>query len=214
MRVLIDTDPVFLQIRHLQNAQARQRAARHTAFLSFGENIGGIASLPDDGFPWAPTRQPIVIDCWPVTAGTKDGKFTTVMQWESYAPVQYGGHVFGMKSKSFRPYEHLPQKAAAKFELAIGNPPPRLSKLGWGIRNPLEVTKDLWTYQSYIIQSKAEFSVAKHGYVVSRSGWFSERSACYMASGRPVLVQETGFTSWLSTGCGVISFCTADEALS
>ena len=213
VRVLIDTDPVFLQIRHLQNAQARQMAARHTAFLSFGENIGGIASLPDDGFPWAPTRQPIVIDCWPVTAGTKEGKFTTVMQWESYPPAQYEGRVFGMKSMSFGPYQDLPQRAAATFELAIGNPPRELARLGWSIRNPLEVTKDPWTYQSFIMQSKAEFSVAKHGYVVSRSGWFSERSASYLACGRPVLVQDTSFTEWLPAGEGVVPFTSPNEAL-
>jgi len=175
VRVLIDTDPVFLQVRHLQNERARKNAAQHTVFLSFGENIGGIAALPDDGFPWVPTRQPIVLDSWPVTQGPKDGKFTTVMQWESYAPAQYGGRIFGMKSMSFDPYRDLPSKASARFELAIGNPPPDLADRGWSLRNPLEVTKDPWTYQSFIIQSKAEFSVAKHGYVASHSGWFSER---------------------------------------
>jgi hypothetical protein len=84
VRVLIDTDPVFMQVRHLQNSRAREMAARHTAFLSFGENIGKTATVPDDCFDWRPTRQPVVLDCWPVTPGPKDGKFTTVMQWESY----------------------------------------------------------------------------------------------------------------------------------
>ena len=79
-------------------------AARHTAFFSFGENISGIAALPDDGFPWLPTRQPIVLQRWPVTTGKKGGKFTTIMQWESYAQARYGGRAFGMKSMSFRPY--------------------------------------------------------------------------------------------------------------
>ena len=213
VRVLIDTDPVFLQVRHLQNERARKNAAQHTVFLSFGENIGGIAALPDDGFPWVPTRQPIVLDSWPVTQGPKDGKFTTVMQWESYAPAQYGGRIYGMKSMSFDPYRDLPSKAPASFELAIGNPPPDLADRGWSLRNPLEVTKDPWTYQSFIIQSKAEFSVAKHGYVASHSGWFSERSACYLACGRPVLVQDTGFSQWLPTGRGVIAYSTPDQAL-
>jgi hypothetical protein len=81
------------------------------------------------------------------------------------------------------------------------------------MRDPLEVTRDLWTYQKYIQQSKAEFSVAKHGYAAARSGWFSERSACYLASGRPVLVQDTGFSDWLQTGAGVIPFNTHEEAL-
>lgn len=212
-RVLIDTDPAFVQIRHLQKGGAWRLAIGHTAFLSFGENIGGIGALPNDGLPWLPTRQPVVLDCWPVTAGPTDGKFTTVMQWDSYAPAQHEGRTFGMKSMSFEPYRALPQKAPAKFELAIGNPPKDLLSLGWAVTNPLDVTKDPWTYQAFIMQSKAEFSVAKHGYVVSRSGWFSERSACYLACGRPVLLQDTGFTAWLASGEGVIPFTNPKEAL-
>jgi hypothetical protein len=212
-RVLIDTDPLFVQVRHLQNVQAKQRASQHNAFLSFGENVGGTATLPDDGFAWHPTRQPIVLECWPFTNGPKQGRFTTVMQWESYAPVEYGGKIYGMKSMSFGPYRDLPRRTETSFELAIGNPPAELERCGWGVRNPLEVTRDPWTYQSFIMESKAEFSVAKHGYVVSRSGWFSERSACYLASGRPVLVQDTGFSEWLPPGRGVIAFEIPDQAL-
>jgi hypothetical protein len=170
VRVLIDTDPVFLQVRHLRDEGARKMAARHTAFLSFAENIGGVAMVPDDGFPWQPTRQPVVLDCWPVTPGPQDGKFTTVMQWESYPPTEYDGRTFGMKSMSFDPYRDLPTRTSAKFELAVGGPPEGLAESGWLLRDPLETTKDPWTYQSFVIGSKAEFSVAKHGYVVSRSG--------------------------------------------
>jgi hypothetical protein len=83
----------------------------------------------------------------------------------------------------------------------------------WVLRKSAIDEKDPWTYQSFIMQSKAEFSVAKHGYVVSRSGWFSERSACYLACGRPVLVQDTGFTAWLPAGHGALSFTSLDEAL-
>jgi hypothetical protein len=118
-----------------------------------------------------------------------------------------------MKSASFGPYRDLPQHTDQRLELAVGNPPHELTSLGWRLRNPLEVTADPWTYQSFIQCSKAEFSVAKQGYVASRSGWFSERSACYLASGRPVLVQDTGFTDWLPGGKGVLSFANPDEAL-
>jgi hypothetical protein len=212
VRVLVDTDPVFTQVRHLRDKRAREMAARHTAFFSFGENIGGSASAPDDGFAWRPTRQPIVLDCWPVTPGPKHGNFTTVMQWESYPPAQFEGRTFGTKSLSFANYLDLPRETSAKFELAIGAPPKDLALRGWRIRNPLEVSQDPWTYQSFIMRSKAEFSVAKHGYVVSQSGWFSERSACYLACGRPVLVQHTGFSAWLPTGQGVVTFSTREEA--
>jgi len=213
VRVLVDTDPVFTQVRHLRDSRAREMAARHTAFFSFAENIGRIASVPDDGFAWRPTRQPVVLDCWPVTPGPKHGNFTTVMQWESYPPAQFEGRTFGTKSLSFASYRDLPRKTSAQFELAIGAPPNDLAVQGWRISNPLEVSQDLWTYQSFIIRSKAEFSVAKHGYVVSRSGWFSERSAGYLACGRPVLVEDTGFSVWLPSGRGLVAFSSPEEAL-
>ncbi len=215
-RALVDTDPVFTQIRHLMDGAARDLALLHTSFLSFAENIGtDRSSVPDDGFPWQATRQPIVLDAWPVTPGPADGKFTTVMQWDSYAAREYDGRHYGMKSSSFGRYLDLPDRAGRVFELAIGGLATQalLTGKGWGVRNPLELARDPWTYQSYIQASKAEFSVAKHGYVVSRSGWFSERSAAYLASGRPVLLQDTGFSDWLPTGTGAVAFTSPEEAL-
>jgi hypothetical protein len=215
-RVLVDTDPVFTQIRHLSDPAARELAQRHTAFFSFGENIGREGcSVPDDGFPWQPTRQPVVLDAWPVSEGPAGGRFTTVMQWDSYPAREHGGRRYGMKSASFAPYLDLPGRVAPVLELAVGSesaPRDLLREHGWAVRDPLEPTRDPWTYQQYIQESSAEFSVAKHGYVVSRSGWFSERSAAYLASGRPVVTQETGFSTWLPTGSGVVSFDTFDEA--
>jgi hypothetical protein len=120
-----------------------------------------------------------------------------------------------MKSESFRPYLDLPARCGRVFELAVGSasaPRELLLGRGWLLRDPLEVTHDPWTYQEYIRGSRAEFGVAKHGYVASRSGWFSERSASYLASGRPVLVQDTGFTDWLSAPGGVVPFRTPEEA--
>ncbi len=232
IRVLVDTDPAFTQIRHLGDAPARELARAHTAFFTFGENVGqrpshtsrdcrsdpsGVTEgLPDDGFPWQPTRQPIVLDAWPVTPGPVDGAYTTVMQWDSYQSRDYAGQTYGMKSRSFGPYAGLPARVASTLEIALGSPTaPRaeLTARGWSIRDPLEVTLDPWTYQAYIRASKAEFSVAKHGYVLSWSGWFSERSACYLASGRPVVVQDSGFSSWLPSGAGVVAFDTPDGAV-
>ncbi len=217
VRALVDKDPVFTQIRHLSEDAARNRALQHTAFFSFGENIGlSRSTIPKDGLPWQATRHPIFLDAWSVMPGLEQGKFTTVMLWDSYPAREYNGRRYGMKSDSFGAYIDLPQKAGPIFDLAVGSPMvPRalLCSKGWALRDPREPTRDPWTYQGYIQQSKAEFSVAKHGYVVSRSGWFSERSASYLASGRPVLIQETGFSDWLQTGAGVISFNTPEEAL-
>jgi hypothetical protein len=128
---------------------------------------------------------------------------------------EFGGRRYGMKSDSFEPFLELPARVGPVLELAVGSasaPRELLRSKGWSVCDPREPTRDPWTYRSYIEASKAEFSVAKHGYVVTRSGWFSDRSAAYLASGRPVLLQETGFSDWLESGLGVLSFRTLEEA--
>jgi len=216
-KVLIDTDPVFTQVRHLTEPEAHSNARQHDCFFSFGENIEtGGSFVPNDGFLWRRTRQPIVLDAWPLTVGPVDGKFTTVMSWDSYVAREHNRVRYGMKSDSFEPYLDLPQDAGGIFELALGGasvPRELFRKKDWILRNPLEPTRTPWTYRRYIRNSKAEFSVAKHGYVATHSGWFSERSAAYLASGRPVVIQDTGFSDWLETGAGVLAFSTPDEAL-
>jgi hypothetical protein len=216
-RILVDTDPAFTQIRHLTDPAARHRAAEHTAFFSFAENIRlPEGRVPSDGFDWYPTRQPVVLDAWPVTPGRRDGAFTTVMQWDSYAARDYAGSHYGMKSESFEPYANLPRETTEQLELALGSgtsPGPRLRGHGWRIEDPQRVSRDPWVYQGYIRGSKGEFTIAKHGYVVSRSGWFSERSAAYLASGRPVVTQNTAFDTWLPCGCGLLTFDSPAAAL-
>ena len=217
IRVLVDTDPVFTQIRHLGDPVAKARAAAHTAFFTFGENISQDGcSIPPDGFPWRATRQPVVMDAWPWSPGVASRPLSTVMLWDSYRAAEHGGRRYGMKSDSFAQFLDLPCRCHDSFELALGAPAaPRqaLAAHGWTVVDPREPTRDPWTYQDYIKASKAEFSVAKHGYVVSQSGWFSERSAAYLASGRPVVVQETGFSRWLRADEGVFAFTNAEEAV-
>jgi len=216
-RVLIDTDPVFTQIRHLSDPTAHSVAGQHTAFFTFGENTGSAnCSIPSDDFPWIPTRQPVVLDAWPVMPGPDKGRFTTVMQWDSYEPALHNGKRYGMKSESFEPYLDLPAHTDSKLELSLGSanaPRDLLRDKGWLVSNPLDITRTPWTYQQYIQASKAEFSVAKQGYVASHSGWFSERSAVYLASGRPVVTQETGFSEWMDTGSGILAFRDPDTAV-
>ena len=217
VRALVDTDPAFTQIRHLTDDDARQRAQQHNAFFTFAENLpAGCADVPDDGLPWQATRQPVVLDMWPACPPEPGAKFTSVMLWESYGGVDHEGRRYGQKAESFTPYLDLPQRAGHLFELALGSssaPGSYLQSLGWDVIDPLPPTRDPWTYQRYIQASKGEFGIAKHGYVVTRSGWFSERSACYLATGRPVVVQDTGFTLWLPGGDGVLPFSTPAEAL-
>jgi len=201
-RAFTDTDPAFTQIRHLTDRNARQLAEKHNYFFSFGENFGHAdCSIPKDGFEWKPTRQPLVLDCWKISKGVQNSSWTTVMQWDSYRTLEYEGQIFGMKSASFDEYVDLPEITGEKFELAIGSanaPRDFLQNKGWKVINPLIPTRTPWTYQKYIQNSKAEWTVAKQGYASSKSGWFSERSAAYLASGRPVLTEETGFSQFIN----------------
>jgi hypothetical protein len=217
VRVLVDEDPAFTQIRHLQDPQARARALRHNAFFTFAENFGQPGcGVPDDGLPWQPTRQPVALDAIAARPGRAEGPYTTVMQWDSYPARDHDGVRFGMKSDSFADFESLPARVGPVFELAIGGvsaPRARLQQHGWRVIDPLPISRDPATYEAFIAGSKAEFGIAKHGYVVSRSGWFSERSVAYLALGRPVVIQDTGFTRWLDAGAGVLAFSTPDEAV-
>ena len=217
VRALIDTDPAFTQLRHLREPAAMSDAERYNAWFSFGENISrGTAKVPDDGLPWKATRQPVVLDAWEVTPGPPEARFTSVLKWESYRDGDYQGVHYGMKAESFGPYMDLPRSVNVTLEMAVGGdttPKAELKRNGWILQNPLDVTRDMWTYQDYIRGSSAEFGIAKSGYVVSRSGWFSERSANYMASGRPVVAQDTGFNDWLETGSGVIEFGSPQQAI-
>jgi hypothetical protein len=216
-RAFVDTDPAFTQIRHLTDSSARTLAAAHNSFFTFAENITRADCLvPADGFAWHATRQPVHLDAWPVTQGPRSGPWTTVMQWDSYAAREFEGRRYGMKSDSFGAFIDLPARAGPIFELALGSesaPRATLRDKGWRLLDPLAVTRDPSTYQEFIRASKGEWSVAKHGYVASRSGWFSERSAAYLASGRPVLTQQTGFSDWLETGAGLLAFETMEDVL-
>ena len=216
-RVLIDTDPVFTQIRLLTIPEERQMAEKHTSFFSFGQNFGlPGCDIPDDGFPWRPTRQPVTLSQWPIYPPRPDAPLTTVMQWDSYPTREYIGRLYGMKSLSFGEYFDLPRRTAETIQLAMGTanaPRQKLRESGWELSDPLTATRDPWTFQDYIGSSKAEFAIAKHGFVVSNSGWFSERSAAYLACGRPLVAQDTGFGTWLPESMAILPFRSLVEAI-
>lgn len=216
-RVLVDTDPVFTQIRHRTDEGAHGRAEAHSHFVTFASNIErSTCSVPSDGFPWRPTRQPVALDWWDVTQPSSDGAFTSILQWESYPPVEHEGTAYGTKSATFPAFESLPSNSGGeRLELALGSqtaPRDRLRSAGWSVVDPLSISEDPWTYQDYIRASKGEFGVAKQAYVSTRSGWFSERTANYLAAGRPAVVQDTGFSDWLPSGEGLFAVSDVAEA--
>jgi hypothetical protein len=213
-RALIDTDPVFTQIgAHGMGGPF----SRYDALFTYGENVHQAGcEMPTAGAQWIATRQPIVLDLWPVRKGSPAAPFTTVMNWSPFGDRLDHNQPYGQKEREFEPYFTLPRRTGESMKIAARLPPDvhrRVLEGGWHLVDPLEVTRDPWVYQNYLGNSRAEFSVAKHGYVSTRCGWFSDRSAGYLASARPALIQETGFSHWLPTGAGVIPFNTWEEAL-
>jgi hypothetical protein len=213
-RVLVDTDPVFTQIGG--HGMSESFAQYHTLF-TYGENVHRPGcTMPDGGAHWLPTRQPVVLDLWPVTEGNATAPFTTVMNWSAYGAREYKGRIYGQKDREFTPFFALPRETGQLMEIALNAPTEVQAQLlagGWRITDPGEVTRDPWTYQAYLRSSRAEFSVAKHAYVSTRCGWFSDRSTGYLASGRPVIVQDTGFSDFLPVGAGLLTFSTPEEAV-
>jgi hypothetical protein len=213
-RVLVDTDPVFPQIGgHGLGGPFDQ----YHALFTYGENVHrrGCA-MPTAGAHWMPTRQPLVTDLWPVTDGDEGAPLKTVMNWSAYGEREFEGRTYGQKDREFAPFFELPRETGTPMEIAINAPTAvrqRLADGGWRQADPREVTRTPEIYQDYLRSSRAEFSVAKHAYVCTRSGWFSDRSAGYLAAGRPVIVQDTGFCDFLPCGTGLLAFRNHHEAV-
>jgi hypothetical protein len=214
LRVLVDTDPVFSQIGGFGMGGPYSRYHR---LFTYGENVHRPgSSMPDGGVRWLPTRQPVVTDLWPVTPGDSAQPFTTVMNWSAYGDREWKGEVYGQKDREFEPFFSLPQDIGCPMEMAVAAPTPvrtRLQDGGWNVTDPRVVSQDPWSYQQYLRRSRAEFCVAKHGYVRTHCGWFSDRSTGYLASGRPVVVQDTGFSDFLPCGQGLLAYRTPQEAV-
>jgi hypothetical protein len=217
LRVFLDVDPGFGQM--WRELALSDLFSGHDRFVSVGLNIGSDGcGIPDCGISWITTPPPVALDHWPVSPGGT--AFTTVASWRGpYGPVEYEGHTYGLRVHEFRRFAELPKRSAAKFEIALSIDAAevvdlrRLATGGWTLLDPTAVAGDPFAYNRFIQGSGAEFTVAKGMYVDTRSGWFSDRSACYLASGKPVIAQDTGFGSHLPTGRGLIPFTTPDEAL-
>lgn len=214
--VFLDIDPGFGQMWRELGLHDSFRG--HDAFVTVGEGIGeGDCLIPTCGIEWATTPHPIVLAEWPVVEG--GAKFTSVGSWRGpYEPVEYRGHRFGLRAHELRKLAGLPSLVGPELELALDIDPfdredrEALLAAGWALVEPAEVAADPEAYRRYIQGSLAELMVPKGIYVDARSGWFSERSIAYLASGKPVLAGDTGFSKRYPTGEGLIAFSDLDEA--
>ena len=209
-KAFIDSDPAFTQ---LAIAKAEpwyvEFFQRFDRLFTFGANIGTPASpVPTGQFTWHKTWQPVTLSEWRTAVVPRD-RFTSVLTWrtESFTDVD------GNKDQEFLKYLELPARTSQLFELAINGPQDMLRQHGWNTVDAMKVSRTPWEYRQFVQGSKAEFGVAKHTYVTSRTGWFSDRTECYLASGRPALVQDTGWTAHLPHDEGLLSFTTLDEAV-
>jgi hypothetical protein len=216
-RTFLDLDPGFNQAWHL--AGEEMGFGSHTHFVSVGQLLGSPDCLvPTCDLPWIRTLPPVCLDLWPVAGAPASAALTTVGHWRSYGSVEHDGVVYGQRAHSLRRLVELPRVAPGPLELALGIHPEEtedliaLQRNGWRLVDPDLAAGSPDRYREYIRASFAELGIAKSGYVDSRSGWFSDRSACYLASGRPVVAQETGFEQVLPVGEGLLSFGSVSEA--
>jgi hypothetical protein len=218
-RAYIDQDPVFTQIWRSEYGHELNFKS-HDVFLTVGLNIGTPHShIPDGGVKWRHTLPCVVVDFWPFEIDDSCERFTTVATWYEYGDISFGGEWYGTKSDELKRFSDLPAAAGAKVELMLKDFPDtdeagiqRMRDGGW-IIEPAAKVGDLDKYQRYIRNSRGEIGIAKNAYVKGNSGWFSDRAAQYLAAGKPVLAQSTGFERCLPTGCGLLSFKNLEEAV-
>jgi hypothetical protein len=219
-KVYIDQDPGFTQFWHAAG-NAGPRLEGHDFYFTIGENIGTPAcSIPTGKIRWRSTRQPVVLDDWPVSVMGAPDRFTTIASWRGpYGAIEHGGRTFGQKVHAFRTFIELPERTSQSFEIALDIHPVDqkdlnlLRQRGWQIVDPRLVTRDPLTFRRYVQRSGTEFSVAQGVYVDTNSGWFSDRTVRYLASGKPALVQDTGFSRNYPVGEGLLAFHTLAQAV-
>jgi hypothetical protein len=217
LRAFLDIDPGFGQM--WRELGLHDPFVGHDRYVTIGERIGQPdCGVPTCGIDWVTTKQPVHVASWPFEPG--DGRrFTSVASWRgAFGPIEYGGRTYGLRVHEFRRFMELPTRSPGEFEVALDIHEAetadleRLREHGWRLADPRDVAGDPWRYGDYVRASAAELMVAKNLYVDTRGGWFSDRSACYLASGRPVLAQDTGLDGLVPNGEGLVKFSTLEEA--
>ena len=220
--VYIGTDPVEIEISLFnQEEWATDYLAPHCAFFTWGENIGAADCLvpAPTQFKFKPTRQPVILDIWDHGSPAGDA-FTTVGNWaQPYREVEFQGQIYHWsKHYEFLRFLDLPRRTAQPFELALSSYKPEdqalLESNGWRIREASKLGDDFDAYRDYVLSSRGEFTVSKDQYYRMRTGWLSDRSTSYLAAGRPVINQDSGFGKTYPTGEGLFPFTTMEDILS
>ena len=216
VRAYLDLDPAFVQLWHTAEG-VDMRLDAHTHFVTLSDAVG--RTIPDCGRTWLPILPPVVLSHWPFADVLEHRALTTVAHWRGYGSISHDNVHYGQKAHSLRPLFALPGHVPVALLLALDIHPGETDDLealtanGWGLLDPAEMTATPDAYHGFVAGSLGEFGVAKSGYVVSDSGWFSDRSACYLASGRPVIAQETGFSRFLPTGQGLFAFESQEDVV-
>jgi hypothetical protein len=217
----IESDPGVEQIKIDKRTKLTiDYLRRHRALFTFGENVGTKGfPVSTHGFKWFPTRQPVVTEFWKTSrAAPRAAVFTSVANWSTSGLkdiIWRGDKYLWSKSREFLRFISAPKKSGETFELATNiedvKTRAKFLRNGWRLQCPLQLSVDYWLYRDYVRRSKGEFTVAKDQYVRLNTGWFSDRSACYLAAGRPVIIQETGFRTIYGGGAGLLSFRSLSE---
>jgi hypothetical protein len=218
MRVYLDLDPAFNQLWHAAE-QIDMGFDAHDRFVTVGLELGEPGCpVPTCGHEWIKTLPPVFLPRWKPGGEIETDAFTTVANWRGYGSIEWKGRRFGQKAHSLRELVELPELSPEPLVLALAIDPAEardlaaLDRHGWTLVDPRATAGSPERYGAFVRGSKGEIGIAKEGYVESRCGWFSDRSACYLASGRPVVAQETGFARHLPVGEGLLSFAGVDQA--
>ncbi len=215
-RLYVDLDPGFTQIWQAGYG-ADMNLRGHDAYATVGLNVGtAVCPVPTLGIQWHGVLPPVIREYWSPLPASGDA-YTTIADWRGYAPIEWDGVWYKQKADEFLRVIDLPRRVPCRLEICLSihpDEPDRQALLdhGWRLSDPDRHAATIETYRAYVRGSRGEFSVAKHGYVVGRTGWVSDRTVCYLAAGRPAIVQDTGIAAHLPVGEGLLTFNTADEA--
>jgi hypothetical protein len=220
-RIYVESDPFASQVKVAKgDAGMIDMLAAHDTHFSFGENLGQAdCDTPIEKFSWLATRQPVAVELWNHGAPPNGAGYTTITTWHNKGKnLEWRGDTwYWTKDREFEQFLELPrQRPGQAFELAtsVGDDVQELLRVhGWRQRGSIEISRDAELYRRYIQESRAEFTVARDQYVRPNTGWFSDRTCCYLAAGRPVITQETGFSKFIPSGKGLFGFRTMDDVL-